>query len=200
MLESFIFGLTLGISVGPIALMIINYGVTRWFRSALAAALGAGLADLSFAFVAFGVGASVVPLLQSNECLPKLVSAILLLALGLKMIKESISSPVQALSTDRMHTGREFCSAYIFTIVNPLTIILFVAFAGQLELSGHWSEYVVYPLAIFAGSLPTQMFLAICASAIGPVLQKNPQVLRFVNTVSGAGVAAFGARALVVLT
>jgi len=199
MLESFIFGLTLGISVGPIALMIINYGITRGFRSAFAAAMGAGVADLSFAFVAFAVGASIVPLLQSNEHISKLISALVLIALGFHMIKESISRSEETLTRNEMQTGREFFSAYIFTIVNPLTIILFVAFTGQLKLSGEWSEYLLYPLAIFAGSLPTQVLLALGASAIGPVLQRNPHVLRVVNTLSGAGVAAFGARALIAL-
>jgi hypothetical protein len=51
-LHAFVFGVTLALAVGPIALLIIRYAAANGLRAGLASAGGAALADLTYATIA----------------------------------------------------------------------------------------------------------------------------------------------------
>ncbi len=54
--KSFLFGVTMASAVGPIALLILSHGLRDGFKPAAAAGLGAALADLTYASIAFALG------------------------------------------------------------------------------------------------------------------------------------------------
>ena len=68
-LQSFLFGVTLAAAVGPIALLIVNYGISRGFRAAFAAGCGAAVADLLYAMLAFVAGAQLLVWLEDKHAL-----------------------------------------------------------------------------------------------------------------------------------
>jgi threonine/homoserine/homoserine lactone efflux protein len=57
---------------------------------------------------------------------------------------------------------RPLLSTYALTIINPLTILLFVSFAGRSEVHDVPS-IVLNGLGVFAGSLVIQLSLALCS-------------------------------------
>lgn len=59
-LSVLVFGFTLAISVGPIALIIIQNGILGGFNAASKSALGAALGDFTYAVFAFLVGGTLV--------------------------------------------------------------------------------------------------------------------------------------------
>ena len=58
--KPFLFGVTMASAVGPIALLILSYGLRDGFKPAAAAGLGAALADLTYAGIAFALGSALL--------------------------------------------------------------------------------------------------------------------------------------------
>ena len=154
-LRSFLFGMTLAAAVGPIALLIVNCGISRGFRAAFAAGCGAAVADLLSAMLAFIAGAQLLAWLADKQ------------------------------------DGFRRLSSLLLTLVNPLTVLVFVGFAGQLPLGSSVRTAAALALAVFAGSLMVQTVLALGGAALTRVLS-NSRWQRLLNGLSGAAIAAFG--------
>jgi threonine/homoserine/homoserine lactone efflux protein len=80
--KSFLFGVTVAAAFGPIALLIVSHGMRDGFKPAAAAGLGAALADLAYAGVAFSLGAVALAALARYESALKLAAALALLGFG----------------------------------------------------------------------------------------------------------------------
>ncbi len=190
------FGLTLAAAVGPIALLILNYGVSRGFRTAFAAGCGAAGADFIYALLAFAAGAQIVSWLAGNEAGFRRVSSLVLILLGLWMLWRACSPgvarrPAAGTVPSAADAARPFTTTFLLTLVNPLTVLVFASFAGQLPLGGSPGAAAALALAVFAGSLMVQTGLALGGAALARVLS-NPRWQRLLNGLSGAIIAAFG--------
>jgi len=191
-LRAFLFGVTLAATVGPIALLVMRNGLNHGLRPALGSALGVALADLTYAGLAFGAGAAVARHLQADRSLFEAASSVLLLALGARFIRRAGA----AVKGTPAPAAIGLLSTYLLTLANPLTILLFVGFSGQLSLARSWSDAARFALLIFLGSLPVQATYAL----FGAALQRfagNPRHVRALNTASGVAIAGFGAYGLI---
>ena len=63
-LHAFLFGVSLAIAIGPIALLIIHNGLNHGVSLAVRSGLGAATADLLYSIVAFIIGARVLEALN----------------------------------------------------------------------------------------------------------------------------------------
>jgi threonine/homoserine/homoserine lactone efflux protein len=194
------FGLTLAAAVGPIALLIVNYGISRGFRAAFAAGCGAAVADLLYAMLAFIAGAQLLAWLADKQEEFRRLSSLVLLLLGLWMMwragaphvtHEPVAGVEAAGATAGTDAKRPFLATLLLTIVNPLTVLVFVGFAGQLPLGGSQRAAVVLALAVFAGSLMVQTVFALGGAALARVLSDS-RSRRLLNGLSGLVIAAFG--------
>jgi threonine/homoserine/homoserine lactone efflux protein len=86
---------------------------------------------------------------------------------------------------------RPFLTLLLLTLVNPLTVLIFVGFAGQLPLGGSVRAAALLALAVFAGSLIVQTVFALGGAALARVLS-DWRWQRLLNGLSGAAIAAFG--------
>ena len=190
-LKSLLFGLTIALAVGPIALLIVNYGVTRGFASAARSALGAGLADLTYAAVAFVAGDLLVARLEPHRSLFEIIAALLLivfggyLLIGAMRVGRTVSAAVATPGKS------ELATTYALTLFNPLTIVAFAGFAGQLPLAGSTVRALLLAFTVFLGSICVQIALATAGAQLGRWL-RNPAVLKSLNAVSGLGILVFG--------
>ncbi|MCK7491231.1 MAG: LysE family translocator [Comamonadaceae bacterium] len=130
-LRAFLFGVTLAAAVGPIALLVMRNGLNHGLRPALASALGVALADLTYAGIALGAGAVVVDEPAGAG----------------RPVRGDVLGPA-ARPRHLAHRQRAACRAidagtsapaavgllptYLLTLANPLTILLFAGFSGQL--------------------------------------------------------------------
>lgn len=191
-LRAFLFGVTLAAAIGPIALLIVRIGLNHGLRAALASALGVALADLTYAALALGCGAALAASLSAHRRPFELGTATLLLTLGAWLVRG-------ALRPDAAHAVRlaavGMLPTYLLTLANPLTILLFVGFSGQLALAPGWRDPALFALLIFLGSLPMQAVYALFGSSLRPFMN-DPRRLRALNLASALGVAAFGAYGL----
>jgi len=190
-IKSLLFGFTIALAVGPIALLIVNYGVTRGFASASRSALGAGLADLTYAIVAFVAGNLLVARLEAHRPSFEVIAALVLIAFGAYMLFGALRAARAVDAAASPTAGKELATTYALTLLNPLTIIAFAGFAGQLPLAGSAARALLLALAVFLGSITVQLALAAAGAQLRRSL-RNPTVLRSLNAVSGLGIVAFG--------
>ncbi len=85
-IQTFIFGITLGLSIGPIAILILNQSINCGFKNGAFCGIGAATADLTYAIIAFTSGSFLLPLLKSQTDNIPLVSAAILIVFSLWMI------------------------------------------------------------------------------------------------------------------
>lgn len=201
-LHALIFGFTLAIAIGPIALLIIHNGINHGLLVAVRSGVGAAAADLVYSLLAFAVGSSVTAALTSHAQLIRALSASLLIAIGAWLAWRALQSRARA-QTASTSGNRGFApglwTTFGLTLANPLTLVIFIGFAGQLSPGGDSRDALYYSVCIFLGSLIVQLGLALLGASIGKWLA-NPRVIVVLNFASGAAIVAFGLRGLMAVS
>ena len=196
MVKAFFFGLTIAIAVGPIAILIINRGLNTGLKSGVLSGMGAALADFTYGIVAFTLGTMIVGFLNTNQQYFSYATAVILVLFGAWMLKGSLVT-IQA-TQPKQDAGKMnyLLSTYLLTIVNPLTIILFLGFSGQLisPVTG-FVDVISLAAAIFSGSLIIQLLLACFGASLGKFI-RNPSLIRFLNIASSILIMSFGVAGL----
>jgi len=198
-IKAFAFGVAIATAVGPIAILVITNGLVYGFRAAMASAIGAALADLTFSLVAFTAGSRLATLLEDHRTVFTIASSAVLIAFGLWMIhgarqlRRSVDEDVEPTKRGR-RIG--LFGTYALTITNPLTILGFLGFSGQLRYSGEWAPVFYLSFAVFAGSLSIQTVFAAFSHGLRTVI-KSPTAVRNLNYLGGALVIGFGIVGLV---
>lgn len=59
-MKAFIFGFILSLSIGPIAILVLNNGIQHGYTVAVRSAIGAALADYCYALISFIVGTWII--------------------------------------------------------------------------------------------------------------------------------------------
>jgi threonine/homoserine/homoserine lactone efflux protein len=191
LIKSFGFGVSIAAAVGPIALLIIGYGLRGGHRSAVAAGLGAALADFAYAIVTFSVGALLLALLTGHEDTLRLISAGSLVLLGAWVAASTIRVAGRAAAIPAAGIAKPLLATFLMTAVNPLTVVLFVAFAAQLPLTESSLAVLAFAAALFLGSLTVQLVFALCGVALSRVVSRASGV-RALHLLSGLAIAGFG--------
>ena len=190
-LRAFFFGLTVAAPIGPIAVLLIRTGLNHRYSAALAGALGVALADFSYAVVALSANSGLAVALQSHQRTIQLAASALLLVLGLWLAAEAMRKTDPLPGADGAGPAPGLVRLYLLTLANPLTILLFIGFSGQVAPSGGIEGIATGALFLFLGSLIVQASYA----TLGALLQRwltSAGWVRAFNTSSGLAVAAFG--------
>jgi threonine/homoserine/homoserine lactone efflux protein len=134
-LKSLAFGIAIAASIGPIALLIISHAANRGLLPGSFAGLGAALADLVYALLAFSAGALLLPLLESWAPAIRTGSALVLIVLAIIMFRRDLAGAGDRTATAR-HPAGSLLPTFLLTLVNPMTLVMFAGFAPQLPLAG----------------------------------------------------------------
>jgi threonine/homoserine/homoserine lactone efflux protein len=197
--KSFLFGVTMAAAVGPIALLIVSYGVRDGFKPAAGAGLGAALADLAYAGIAFTLGSLLLSTLERYEAVLKLASAATLVLFGVWLAGRAWrASPTAAPPARLTRVATPLVTTFALTIVNPLTIVLFAAFSAQLPALESARAIGAAAFALFLGSLAVQLVWAAGGTVVARLLSRVGG-LRVLNVASGVTIAAFGVTGVVEL-
>lgn len=189
-LKSLAFGIFIAASIGPIALLIIATAANRGLWHGSLAGLGAALADLVYAFLAFSVGALLLPLLATWTVAIRAGSALVLIVLAIAMIRRDFTAAALAPGAPPRPTG-SLLPTFLLTLVNPLTLVMFAGFTPQLPLAGSLATAGWLALGLFCGSLLTQFALALAGSLLGVVLPDR-RWRRAIKLAGASGILAFG--------
>jgi putative LysE/RhtB family amino acid efflux pump len=195
-LKCVLFGITLAAAIGPIALLIVNLGARLGFGTAARAACGAALADFSYALLAFSAGAALLARLQRYEAPIRVGGAVALLTLAVWMLQGVMRPPAEAPPREAAgDRSRPFVTTFLLTLVNPMTIVVFVAFAAQLPLAGSAGRAAVLAACVAAGSLAVALGFAWAGALLSRLFARGSRA-RLLQVVSAAGIMAFGIHGL----
>lgn len=189
-LKAFLFGVTLAAAVGPIALLIVDYGIRSGFIVALRSGLGAALADLTFAMAALFAGASILRVTQDHEHVVRTIASATLILLGLWMIRRSTVDAGVGAQT-KSDAERPLTTTYLLTMINPMTVVLFMGFLPHLPDNPDPVQVALAVTALFAGSLFVQTGFALGGAGLRRWIVDGRRV-RQLNAMSALGVIAFG--------
>lgn len=194
-IKAFLFGLSLAISIGPIAILIVNQTVNCGLVNGLKSGLGAAMADCVYALAAFAGGYTIYDWLQEYNDFFRLISSLALIILGAKMAyngSKKIKAPHHSRPAKRsMACNKPAAAVFGLTILNPLTIVAFAGLAGQYhELSV--LKIVLLSASVFAGSLLIQLSLAFSGSRVSLIL-KSRKTLLYLDLASAFSIIGFGA-------
>lgn len=190
--KGLVFGMTLAIAIGPIAVLIVDYAVQGGLRMGLGSALGAAGGDFTYALVALTTGASILPLLTSHDGRIQEGADLVLVGFGLWMIwsaRHGRAGNPAGTNASLQSVAGAFRTTYALTVVNPLTIVAFMAFVPQLGKSTG-ANALVAALGLFTGSVVIQVGIALGGAMLKRLM--SPSGVRALNIVSGGGIIAFG--------
>jgi len=189
--KPYLFGLTLAFTIGPMSLLIVQRGITKGIRSALITSLGLAVADFTHALISFSIGASILTLIQGHTTAIQLFSGIILLGLSLHIAFSSFKNYQQKLTVTAVKSsGSDFLSAYLLTLHNPMTILLFLGFLGYISASVSVMNTFVSAFSLFLGSLTGQVFIGCTATSLRRFFQ-HPKAILTLNTLSALVIALF---------
>ncbi len=194
-LRAFVFGITIAIAIGPIAILILQNGLNYGLGPATRSAFGAAVADLAYGIVAFSVRAAIAAALLPHHRSISLSAGAILVVLGAwltwKAARGVLTANNGTTDTPRSAQPYGFLATFALTAMNPLTVLLYLGFAGQVKFERNWVDAIYFPLFIFAGSLLVQLGLAVGGTLLGRSLAASPWVARL-NVASGIGIGGFG--------
>ena len=156
-------GWAIAIPVGAIAVLIVEIGIRRGFRTAAAAAAGAASADGLYAALAAVGGTALAAVLEPLEGPLRVVAIGALLAIGIRglllvtigprTVPGSATLPIRVIGTYLRFLG--------LTLLNPATVIYFAALILALPDLGRGSgERAAFVAGAFIASLSWQLALA----------------------------------------
>lgn len=195
MRESFLFGITLGIAIWPMAMVIIYRSFTWWYLHGLVTWWWIAMADLTYAAIAFSIWNILVNNLQNNAVIFRIISSSILLIFGIYILRKSIYMKV-------LHTTKEkkkslihdFTTAYGLTIVNPMTIVFFRWFSWQIISRGTtFISIIMLSLAVFGGSILIQSSIALISGWIKNKIN-NLNILKAINIFASILVILFASK------
>lgn len=188
-LEAFLFGLTIAAAVGPIAILVMNYGLRLGPWAGLRSGAGAATADLLYAVAALAVGSAVAAAIGPWRREFEIVAALALMGFAAWMAW-GLLKPAKAAQA-KPTAPRPYLTTLALTAVNPLTVILFLGFTGRIPPDTGLAEQVEVALVLALGSLIVQSAFALGGAGLGKVLT-DPRWIRRLNLLSAFGIAAFG--------
>lgn len=196
-LESFAFGVVTALAIGPIALFILNQAMTRGLAVAWRCALGAALADLTYAVAAFTIGTAIAPYLESAQGTVRAIGSVLLIALGCWLVWKALRLRAAPHAAQPTRRADPLLLTYLLTIANPMTILFMMGLATQLPLeAGSLAVALTLALCVFAGTALINLSLAAGGAGLRRVVER-PGVIRALEIASGAGIVAFGLRGVI---
>jgi threonine/homoserine/homoserine lactone efflux protein len=172
---------------GPTVLLVVSYALGHGRKYALATTAGVALGDLT-AMTASMLGLGVL-LAASAELFTvvKWVGAAYLFYLGVKLWRAPVMDTDAVQAPADTHTGRIFAHAYTVTVLNPKSIIFFVAFVPQF-VDPHSASvaHIAILEATFVGLAAANAlgYALLAASARRAI--RRPKVQRAVNRTGGA--------------
>lgn len=172
MIPSFLAGLAAGygiaIPVGAIAVLIIQLGIRRGFRTAAAAGLGAATADFSYGLLAAVFGTAIAGLIEPFAAPLGWASVVALGAIalyGLWSVRRSGSAraATRAEGAAGSSLRMTFLRFYGLTLLNPVTVTYFAALILGLPATGLASgaaERLAFVIGVYLASASWQLVLA----------------------------------------
>lgn len=188
-LKGLLIGLVASAPLGPIGFICLNYAISQGFRLAILAGLGAALADVLFASISgFGLY-GVTDWFQQNYLYIGTFGGLFLMGLGIHLLR---SHPIELQThIDHKSEAEAFLSTFIFTLSNPVTILVFTTL---ICCYGPKAETTSETLAMLSGVFIGAMIWWTSLSLVGTYTRHHVsfRALNLTRKATAYGVILFG--------
>lgn len=193
LITGIVVGFLVAAPVGPVAVLCIQRTLLDGRLVGYATGVGAALADTVFGALAIFSVAVVQDFLADHRPAVQFIGSLVLIGLGLRTMLVGQNRASQSSAIDHLTLLQSFGSAFLVTIVNPITILAFVSIFAAIRVSttvesliGSWTIVV----GVLIGALAWWWLLASVASILRQRFTERS--LRWLNRISGAVILGFG--------
>lgn len=194
--QGIIIGFLIAIPVGPIGLLCIRRSLAEGRRVGFVSGLGAATADaLYMTIAAMGLTAVTTALVEHGDQF-RFGGGIFMLAIGLiTFFSKPTTEVAKAGRSSNLHTA--FGSTLVLTLMNPSTIVSFLATLAAFGVNGSQGFWlgVLLIAGVFVGSAAWWFLLSFLACRLGRRLEQGGLIV--LNRVSGGFIVACGAWQLI---
>ncbi len=194
LLKGIILGLTVSMPLGPLGIVLINRTIKRGILAGLFSGLGLAAADTLLAILS-GIGYAVImAFIKEERFIISILAGLIIIGVGLKVL---LSNPVRDFRNREKANKtlwRDFYSAFVFSVSNPYTIFIFVAFYSGVHINGNVRpELVPFFLipGVFIGAIAWWFFLGYFVSRFKKRIRLR--LIVRVNLVAGIVIIVIGA-------
>lgn len=191
LVQGLVLGFSIAAPVGPIGVLCIRRTLAFGPLTGLLSGLGAATADAFYGAVA-GFGLTFISmLLVSQQYWLAWVGGIYLMYLGVRILRAAPAQSNQPPAAANL--AGAFLSTFALTLTNPVTILSFAAIFAGMGLAVNTSDFGdagALVLGVFAGSALWWLTLTTTVSLFKTRL--SPDILQWVNRISGAIICGFG--------
>jgi arginine exporter protein ArgO len=197
-LSGVIAGYGIAIPVGPIAILILELGLSRGFWIALSAGAGAASADLIYATIATLAGTFLVSALAPFASILRVASALGLMAIGAWLLYHGrkLSDRARRPRFGAANCPQTYGMVLGLTLLNPVTVTYFTTLILGMGAGSSQSSVsaILFIFGAFLASLSWQSLLASISGIAHKRLPTKVQVVTF--AIGNFVIMAFGAAIL----
>lgn len=199
MLEAIVSGLTLGfvlsLLVGPVFFLLIDTSIKKGFKRGVYLSLGVLLSDIFYIAITYfsSVASGVV---NNYKWEIGWAGGLLLMVFGIVTIfkKPHIKSADLDLSDKGSSVWVEVLKGFLMNLLNPFVLIFWLGVSGSVSAGKSFTyiHTVIFFISVLTTVFLTDVMKAWSASKLRAFLK--PNLLIWVNRISGTGLLLFGIR------
>ena len=183
-------GFMMAVPLGPMGVLCIKRTLSQGRKSGFVTGLGIATIDALYGAVAALGIAFIAAFIITHKISIQSVGILILLYLGIAIFLEKPTSlKVQKSMTKSLM--RDYCSAAILTICNPITILSFIGALAAVDIANNFGQDLplILVLGIFIGSMLWWSILSIALGSVRHTLTK--QQMLFINKIAGGIILLF---------
>lgn len=197
LVEIFLFGFGLAISIGPVAIAVMNKCLSKGFKDGALCAVGAGIGDFTFAFIAYNFHKAVTNLLNVNMNIVQLFSSVVLILFGAYLVYSAFLLKTKLTIQNNVNPNINLISIYLLALSSPISIAAFLALFGQVTIQNYSIvNGLFFSSAILVGSLSAQSIIVCSAVLARRLLNFSELDHKYIiigsNIISGFFIFSFG--------
>ncbi len=189
LIRGMITGLIIAAPVGPVNVFCIHRTIEKGWKAGVIAGAGAAVADTLYGAIAGFSITFVIALLIREIFWVRLVGGILLIGIGVSYL---LRSPHSFEPGKRGADQSDVTSAFLLTLMNPTTVLSFLAVLAALRMDEQrpWWQTVFLVAGIFLGSMTWWIVLGALADHFRQKF--NHRMMLWMNRAAGVAIGGFG--------
>lgn len=199
-IELYLKGLFLGIAasipLGPVGVLCIQRTISKNLQSGIVSGIGAALADLIFASLAFFSLAIVKSFIDDHRFILQVIGGACIALVGVNIFFSNPAVQIRRNRAGKSSYWKDLISIFGITLANPAFIFVYVTLFATFGLSNDMGR--LNSLAMLTGILSGCIgWWIILTSAINLLRKKfRPRHLLWINRISGAVIGGLGVAAI----
>ena len=193
LLKGLVIGYAMAVPIGPINLLCLRRSLLEGRRVGFVSGLGAATADATYAAIAAVGLTAVTSFITQHRSGLQLFGGLFLIALGLHTMRARTPPRREAAAVHVARLRDAFVSTYVYTLANPLLIMVFAGVFANFDLGWQPSrtpDTLELVGGVFLGSSLWWLTLTMPAGTFRHHLDDG--ALRWVNLIAGGVIAAIG--------